>query len=96
MELTSKQRAYLRSLANDLKPFVYIGKEGITPAVVKSAYDALEAHELVKVSVMKNAPMTTREACDELCEKVHAAPVQCIGYRFLMYRESREPKIVLA
>ena len=95
LELTSKQRAYLRSLANDLVPIVHIGKEGVTPPLVKGAYDALEAHELVKVQVQKNAPMTTREACDALCEAVHAAPVQCIGSRFVMYRPSREPKIVL-
>ncbi len=95
MELTSKQRAYLRSMANDLEPIVYIGKEGVTPTLVKSAYDALEAHELVKVAVQKNAPLTVREECDDLCAQVHAAPVQCIGWRFVMYRPSREPKISL-
>jgi RNA-binding protein len=95
MELTSKQRAYLRGLANNLQPFVTIGKEGVTPAVIKSAYDALEAHELVKVSVQKNAPMEPREAAGELCEAVHAHQVQCIGYRFVMYRPSREPTLVL-
>lgn len=95
MELTSKQRAFLRSMANDLQPIVHIGKEGVTPAVIKSAYDALEAHELVKAQVQKNAPMTAREACGELCAAVHAAPVQCIGYKFVMYRPAREPRIVL-
>ena len=96
MALTSKQRAYLRGLANDMEPIVHIGKEGIVPTLVKQCYDALEARELVKVQVMKNAPYETREACDLLCEQVHAEPVQCIGYRFVLYRKARKnSKIVL-
>lgn len=93
MELNSKQRATLRAMANTLEPYVHIGKEGITPTLIKSAYDALEAHELVKVMVQKNAPYETREACDELCAQVHALPVQCIGSKFVMYRPARKPKI---
>ena len=96
MALTSKQRAYLRGLANEMEPIVHIGKEGIVPTLVKQCYDALEARELVKVQVMKNAPYETREACDLLCEQVHAEPVQCIGYRFVLYRKARKnSKIVL-
>ena len=96
MALTSKQRAYLRGLANDVEPIVHIGKEGIVPTLIKQCYDALEARELVKVQVMKNAPYETREACDLLCEQVHAEPVQCIGYRFVLYRKARKnSKIVL-
>ena len=68
MALTSKQRAYLRSLANSYESIVQIGKEGITPNLVKSTWDALEARELVKVQVLRNAPYETREACDLLCE----------------------------
>ena len=67
MALTSKQRAYLRSLANSYESIVQIGKEGITPNLVKSTWDALEARELVKVQVLRNAPYETREACDLLC-----------------------------
>lgn len=73
MELSSKQRAYLRSLANDQPPIVHIGKEGIGPNLIKQTWDALEARELIKIQVMKNAPYDTREACTLLCEKVHAA-----------------------
>ena len=89
--LTSKQRASLRGMANTLDTILYIGKEGITDNTVKEAYDALEARELIKVQVQRNAPYgQTREACDELCEKVHAEPVQVIGNRFVIYREARE------
>ena len=90
MALTSKQRAYLRSLANSYESIVQIGKEGITPNLVKSTWDAREASELVKVQVLRNAPYEPREACDLLCEKVHADPVQCVGSRFVIYRRARK------
>ena len=90
MALTSKQRAYLRSLANSYESIVQIGKEGITPNLVKSTWDALEARELVKVQLLRTAPYGTREACDLLCEKVHADPVQCVGSRFVIYRRARK------
>lgn len=90
MSLTSKQRAYLRSLANTIDTILYIGKEGISPNTVKQAYDALEARELIKCGVQKGAPMDAREACQALCEQTGAEPVQCIGNRFVIYRQSRD------
>ncbi len=90
MSLTSKQRAHLRNLANTMDTILYIGKEGILPNTVKQAYDALEARELIKCSVQKGAPMDAREACQALCEQTGAEPVQCIGSRFVIYRQSRE------
>ena len=96
LEITSKQRAYLRSLCNTMQPVLYIGKEGITDATIKEAWDILEARELFKCSVQREAPLTAREACQELCERVHAAPVQCIGSKFSIYRPHRkDPTIVL-
>ena len=88
--MTTKQRAALRSMCNTMEPVLQIGKDGITDNVVKQCWDALEARELIKVNVQKNAPYTTREACTELCERVHAEPVQCIGNRFSIYRQARE------
>ena len=89
--MTTKQRAALRSMGAVMEPVLHIGKEGITPTVIKQGWDALEARELIKVQVQRNAPYgQTREACDELCEKVHAEPVQVIGNRFVIYREARE------
>ena len=69
MELTSKQRAQLRGLANSLTPIVHIGKEGITEAVVKQTDEALEARELIKCRVLESALLTAREACDELAQR---------------------------
>ena len=96
LELSSKQRAYLRSLCNALQPVLYIGKDGITDATVTEAWNVLEARELIKCSVQREAPYTAREACQLLCEKTHAAPVQCIGSKFSIYRPRRkDPTIQL-
>ena len=90
--LTSKQRANLRSMANTMDTILYVGKEGVTDGTVKEAYDALEARELIKCAVQQNCDLSAREALDELCERLHAEPVQCIGRRFVMYRESSSNK----
>ena len=89
--MTTKQRAALRSMGAVMEPVLHIGKEGITPTVIKQCWDALEARELIKVQVQRNAPVgQARAACEERCEKVHAEPVQVIGNRFVIYREARE------
>ena len=94
--MTTRQRAKLRSMGTILEPIVHIGKEGINDNLCKQAWDALEARELIKVQVLKNAPYETREACGLLCEAVHADPVLCMGNRFVIYRPARkDPKIVL-
>jgi RNA-binding protein len=94
--MTTRQRASLRSMANQMEPILHIGKEGIGEALCKQAWDALEARELIKVSVQKNAPYAdAKEACQLLCERVHAQPVQVIGSKFVIYRAAREPKIDL-
>ena len=90
--MTSKQRAKLRSMANTMDPILFVGKEGVTDGTVKEAYDALEARELIKCVVQQNCELSAREALDELCLRLHAEPVQCIGRRFVMYRESSHNK----
>ena len=93
--MTTKQRAALRSMGAVMEPVLHIGKEGITPTVIKQCWDALEARELIKVQVQRNAPYgQTREACDEVCDQLlkptRSEPVQVIGNRFVIYREARE------
>ena len=88
--MTTKQRAKLRAMANTMEPVLQIGKDGITDNLAKQAWDALEARELIKVTVQKNAPDFARAMCDELCERVHAEPVQVIGSKFVLYRQARE------
>ena len=87
-EMTSKQRAQLRGLANSLTPIVHIGKEGITEAVVKQTDEALEARELIKCRVLESALLTAREACDELAQRTRSEGVQAIGSKFILYRQS--------
>ena len=94
--MTGKQRAWLRKMANPLETILFIGKEGITDSIVKEAYDALEARELIKGCVQQGAPIGAKEALTALCEKTGAEPVQFIGRRFVMYRPSREhPRITI-
>ena len=68
MELTSKQRAQLRGVANGIDTIVHIGKDGITDNLVKQANDALEAREIIKCKVLENSLLTAREACGELAK----------------------------
>ena len=62
--ITSKQRAYLRSMANTMDPILFIGKEGVTEATAKEAYDALEARELIKGTVQQNCDLSAKEALE--------------------------------
>ena len=99
MELTGKQRAQLRALANGIEPVVHIGKDGIGENLVRQADDALEARELIKCRVLENCELSAREACDELSRRTRSEPVQVIGTKFVLYREThrkdKKDKIVL-
>ena len=86
MELTSKQRAQLRGIANSIDTIVIIGKDGITENLVKQASDALEAREIIKCKVLENSMYTAREACDELSRLTRSEQVQVIGTKFVLYR----------
>jgi len=90
--MTGKQRAVLRSMANGLETILFIGKDGITDATLKEAYDALEARELIKCAVQQSSELSAKEASSLLCEKTNAEPVQTIGRRFVIYRESNSNK----
>ena len=96
-DLTSKQRAQLRSLAHPLKAIVHVGKEGVTDQLVQSVHEALANRELIKVKVLEGAPVDVREGADELAERVEGSHVvQVIGRTFVMYRRHPEnPEIVL-
>ncbi len=94
--MTSKQRAYLRSLANPLQPIIYVGKGGLSDTIEKQADDALTARELVKGKVLESAPDTARASAEALAQAVNAEVVQVIGRVFVLYRRNdEEPVIVL-
>lgn len=92
--LTGKQRSYLRGIANTIPSILQVGRDGIIKNLVKQADDALEARELVKGNVLKNCGLEAREACEQLAETLQAEIVQVIGNRFVLYRESKENKVI--
>ena len=94
MDLTSKQRAQLRGLANGIDTILQIGKEGIGESLVKQAGDALEARELIKGKVLdNNINYDARTAAEELAKATRSEVVQVIGTKFVLYRESHsKPK----
>ena len=94
--LTSKQRAYLRSLAMSEDTIIIIGKGGISENVITQVRDALKARELVKGKVLENSLLSAREACEALAEECKAQQVQSIGSKFVLYkRNETDPKIEL-
>ena len=99
-ELTSKQRAQLRGLANSIDTILIVGKDGIGDNLVKQANDALEARELIKGKVLENCLLTSREAAEELAKATRSEVVQVIGTKFVLYRpthrKDKKDRIVLA
>ena len=90
MELTSKQRAYLRGLANTIPATQQIGKDGVTESVAQQAALELKAKELIKIRVLESALLTAREASDQLCQMTGAEGVSCVGNTFVLYRHSKK------
>lgn len=90
--ITSKQRAYLRSLAVNEPTIMQIGKGGITENLIKTVSDALEARELVKLSTLENCEYTAREVADALSEELGAEVVAVLGRKLVLYRESVKRK----
>lgn len=96
--LTSKQRAQLRGMANSMDTILQVGKDGISDNIVAQIDSALEARELIKCRVLETSPKSSREAADEIAERVGADVVQVIGYRFILFRPASQKenrKIVL-
>ena len=94
--LTSKQRAYLRSLANSAETILQVGKEGISENLIKQVDDALTARELIKGKVLETAPGFGGEIAAQLAEATGSEVVQVIGMRFVLFRRNlKNPKISL-
>lgn len=93
--MTSKQRAYLRGLANTIDTILIVGKDGITDNIVKQADDALEARELIKMRCLGTCLLSVRETAAQIAEAVAADVVQVIGSKAVLYRPAKEPKIEL-
>ena len=90
--ITSKQRAYLRGLANELPAIMQIGKGGVGDAMVKTVSDALEARELIKMKVLENSGEAVRDVAEELANACGAILVTVIGNKLVLYRQASDPK----
>jgi len=93
--MTSKQRAYLRGIANSVEAIFQVGKNGINDNLIKQLDDALEARELIKISVLETAPNMTREVADMIAAKTNSEVIQIIGSKFCLYRQREEPTLML-
>ncbi|MCI9446226.1 MAG: ribosome assembly RNA-binding protein YhbY [Lachnospiraceae bacterium] len=94
--MTSKQRAYLKSLAGSITPILQVGKSSLTPEIVIAADEALEKRELIKISVLKNCFDEPNELADTIADRTHSQVVQVIGKKIVLYRQAKNnPKIQL-
>lgn len=90
--LTGKQKSHLRSLAHHLDPIFQVGKGGVNENLISQIEDALEARELLKVSVLQNCEQEKDEVAQELAKGAKAELVQLIGKTIVLYKESVENK----
>ena len=96
MQFTSKQRAYLKSLAADLEPVFQIGKSSVTPEVTTAIEEAFNTHKLIKITVLKNCLDDVKEVAVTVSERTRSDLVQVIGRKFVLYKPFKdEPKIIL-
>lgn len=93
--LTGKQKRFLRSLAVNERPLLHIGKEGLSKSVFDALDQLLESKELVKVAILKNCEVDIDTVSSELCKSSSCFLIQKIGKNLVLYRQSKERKIIL-
>ena len=90
--MTSKQRAYLKGLAMTIDPIFQIGKFSMNPGLTQAISEALDARELIKISVLQNCADDPRELAEMVAERTHAQIVQIIGKKIVLYKEGKDNK----
>ncbi len=96
VELKGKQRRYLKSMANQLKATVYVGKEGVSPALLQAIEDAYNGSELIKLKIERSCPIDRKELGPQLAEASESYLIQTLGQTLLLYRpDPEEPQIQL-
>ncbi|MDL2301924.1 ribosome assembly RNA-binding protein YhbY [Lachnospiraceae bacterium OttesenSCG-928-D06] len=94
--MTSKQRAYLKSLANGLDPIFQVGKSSLTPELTEAISEAFNTRELIKLAVLKNCMDDPKGIAEALAGRTKSQVVQVIGKKIILYRENKDnPKIIL-
>lgn len=90
--MTTKQRAYLKSLAMTMDDVLQLGKSSVTPEFTSAVAEALEARELIKIHVLQNCADDIREMAEVLAERTHSQVVQVIGKKIVLYKEGKDNK----
>lgn len=90
--MTSKQRAYLKSLAMTMEPVLHIGKATLTPEVTKAVAEVLEVRELIKIDVLKNCIEDPKQMAQVLAERTRSQVVQVIGKKIVLYKPADDVK----
>ena len=94
--MTSKQRAYLKSLASNLDPIFQVGKSSLTPELTEAIGEAFNTRELIKLAVLKNCMEDPKEIAAALGDRTHSQVVQVIGKKIVLYKpDKKNPKIIL-
>ncbi len=93
--LTGKQKSYLKGLAHTMQPIIQVGKNGVNDPLIKTVYDALEARELIKVSVLQNCLEEPKSIAEEIASVIEAEVVQVIGKTIVFYKESSKKKQII-
>lgn len=88
--MTSKQRAYLKSLASNLNPVFQVGKSSLTPELTEAIGEAFNKNELIKVAVLKNCADDPTEIAQMVAERTHSQLVQVIGKKFVLYKPDKD------
>ena len=92
--ITTKQRAELKKIAQNLKPVLNIGKENLTENTLKQIEDYLYKNEIMKIKILQNSTETTKDTISFICEKLSAEPVLCVGKIMIIYKKSSNKKII--
>ena len=90
VELTSKQRAYLKSLASNLNPVFQIGKGSVTPEITEAVGECFNNNELIKLNVLKNCDDDAREIAQVIADRTRSTVVQVIGKKIVLYKPFKE------
>ena len=90
--MTSKQRAYLKSLASNLNPIFQVGKSSLTPELTEAIGEAFNTRELIKIAVLKNCFDDPRELAEMVAGRTQSEVVQVIGKKIVLYRENKDNK----
>lgn len=90
--MTSKQRAYLKSLAMTMEPIFWVGKNSVTTENVEAIRQALDKRELIKISVLQNCEDDPREIAEVIAERTRSQVVQVIGKKIVLYKEGKDDK----